>query len=142
MRHAKRRNKLGRTSSHRSCMISNMLKDLIDKERIVTTLAKAKELRRHADKIITIAKKENTLAGIRAAKSLMKLHYNQLSPKETRKAKEGDKSAYNTDRKVLGKLFGELKSRYVDRHGGYTRIIKEGFRVGDAAPTCIIEYIQ
>ncbi len=142
MRHAKRRNKLGRTSSHRNCMISNMLKDLIDKERIVTTLAKAKELRRHADKMITIAKKENTLASIRAAKSILKLQYNHLSPKEARKAKEGDKSAYNTDRKVLEKLFGELKSRYTDRQGGYTRIIKETFRVGDASPTCIIEYIK
>ena len=142
MRHGKRRNKLGRTSSHRSCMISNMLKDLIDKGRIVTTLAKAKEIRRHADKVITIAKKENSLAGIRAAKSLLKLQYNHLTPKEARRAKEGDKSAYNTDRRVLEKLFGELKTRYADRNGGYTRLIKEGFRVGDASPTCIVEYIQ
>jgi large subunit ribosomal protein L17 len=142
MRHGKRRNKLNRTSSHRSCMISNMLKDLIDKERIVTTIAKAKELRRHADKMVTIAKTKGEVNGMRAVSSALKLQYNSLTPKEKRAAKQGDTSAYNTDRVVLKKLFGDLKTRYQDRQGGYTRIIKKSFRIGDDAPTCIIEYVQ
>jgi len=142
MRHRKRRNKLNRTSSHRSCMISNMLKDLIYRERIETTLAKAKELRRHADKIITTAKGENLIVSMRSARSTLKLQYNHLTPKEARRVKQGDKSPYNTDRKVLEKLFGSLKTRFINRNGGYTRIIKSNFRVGDSSPTCIIEYVE
>ncbi|PIS00283.1 MAG: 50S ribosomal protein L17 [Chlamydiae bacterium CG10_big_fil_rev_8_21_14_0_10_35_9] len=139
MRHAKRKYKLGRTGSHKRAMIANMLKDLIDHERIETSLIKAKELKRHADKMITLAKKD-TLASKRMAISKLRLQYNHLTPKEARKAKDGDTSAYNTDRKVLNKLFA-LKQRYETREGGYTRIIRKSFQVGDSSPTCILEYI-
>lgn len=140
MRHAKRTFKIGRTSSHRRCMIANMLKSLIEHGRIETTVVKAKELRRHADKMVTLAKK-NTLASRRQAIAYMMISYNALTPKEARAAKKGDTSAYNTDRQVIGTLFGELAQRFAARQGGYTRIIKKGNRVGDSAPTCIIEYI-
>jgi large subunit ribosomal protein L17 len=121
-------------------MIANMLKSLIEHGRIETTVVKAKELRRHADKMVTLAKK-NTLASRRQAIAYMMISYNALTPKEARAAKKGDTSAYNTDRQVIGTLFGELAQRFAARQGGYTRIIKKGNRVGDSAPTCIIEYI-
>ncbi|MBI5345610.1 MAG: 50S ribosomal protein L17 [Chlamydiae bacterium] len=140
MRHAKNTFKIGRTGSHRRCMIANMLKSLIEHGRIETTITKAKELRRHADRLITLAKK-NTLASKRAVQSKLKVHYNKLSSKEARAAKAGNVSSYNTDRIVVDKLFGELKTRFEARNGGYTRIIKKQHRVGDNAPVCYIEYL-
>jgi large subunit ribosomal protein L17 len=121
-------------------MLANMLKSLIENERIRTTVVKAKELRRHADKIITMAK-ENTLSSKRNAIAELKITFNSLTPKEARRAKAGDLSAYGRDRQVINKLFGELRERFADRAGGYTRIIRTGDRVGDSAPTCIIEYL-
>lgn len=141
MRHAKHTFKVGRTSSHRRAMICNMVKALIENERIETTVTKAKELRRHAEKLVTCAKK-NTLASKRSAISALRIAFNPLTSKEARKAKNGDKSAYSRDRIVINKLFGELRERYKDRNGGYTRIIRKGDRVGDNAPTCYIEYIK
>lgn len=141
MRHQNHKRKLGRTSSHRRCLIANLLKSLILEERIETTLPKAKLLRRYADKMVTLAKK-NTLATKRRAISEMMITFNKLTPKEARAAREGDTSAYNDDRKVLGKLFNELGPRFVQRAGGYTRIIKNSHRVGDNAQTCIIEYLE
>jgi large subunit ribosomal protein L17 len=142
MRHAKHTFKLSRTGSHRRCLIANMLKSLIDNERIVTTTAKAKELKRHADKMITYAKKD-TLAAKRKVISKLMIRYNTLTPKEQRRAKEGNISSYNTDRKVIGKLFTDLKDRFKDRNGGYTRVLKmEKKRVGDGAEKCIIEYLK
>ena len=117
-----------------------MLKSLIEHERIETTVAKAKELRRHAERLITIAKKQN-LGAQRQAVSKLMIQYNKLTPKEQRAAKAGDLSAYNTDRKVIKKLFTTLSTRYSSRAGGYTRIIKTGHRVGDKAPLCFIEYL-
>ena len=117
MRHRKRSLKLGRTSSHNRCMIANMLKSLIEEERIVTTVAKAKELRRHADRMITLAKK-NTLASRRNAVSKL------------------------MDRRVLSKLFDTLGPRFENRGGGYTRIIKGGVRIGDNAQTCVLEFLS
>ena len=140
MRHRKRTCKLGRNTSHRRCLFANMLKSLIDLGQIETTVAKAKELKRHADKMITLAKKNN-LAARRLAKGKLMLSYNTLTPKEARAVKNGDKSPYNADRLTLGKLFDELAPKYQGRDGGYTRIIKLGSRVGDAAPKCIIEFI-
>jgi large subunit ribosomal protein L17 len=122
-------------------MIANMLKSLIENERICTTVVKAKELRRHADRMITLAKK-NTLASKRNAISALKIGFNPLTSKEARAAKKGDKSVYSRDRIVIGKLFGELRERFQGRNGGYTRIIRAGDRIGDSAPTCYIEYIQ
>ncbi len=141
MRHGKKTFKLGRTSSHRRCMIANMLKSLVEHERIETTVAKAKELRRHADKLITLAK-DNTLYSRRKAIAVMMISYNTLTPKEARAAKKGDTSAYNTDRQVVGKLFGPLSQRFAERQGGYTRIIKNDNRVGDNAQTCYIEFLS
>ena len=140
MRHGKKTFKIGRTSSHRRCMIANMLKALIEHGRIETTVVKAKELRRHADKAITLAK-ANTLASRRQAIAMLMVSFNALTPKEARAAKKGDTSAYNGDRLVIEKLFGELAARFAQRNGGYTRILKKDYRVGDSAPTCIVEYL-
>lgn len=140
MRHLKDTCKLNRTSSHRRCMFANMLKSLIENERISTTLPKAKALRRYADKMITLAKK-NTLATRRRAISDLMIRFNSLTDKEERAARNGDKSAYNTDRTVIEKLFTVLGPRFQSRAGGYTRIVKSKRRVGDNAETCIIEYL-
>jgi len=140
MRHLKDRRKLGRTTSHRRCLMANMLKNLIIHERIETTVAKAKLLRRYADKMVTLSK-ENTLATRRRAIASMMVCFNRLTPKEARAAREGDTRAYNHDRKVINKLFNELGPRFSGRNGGYTRIIKNCFRKGDNAPTCFIEYL-
>ncbi len=141
MRHGKDTFKIGRTASHRRCMIANMLKSLIEHGRIETTERKAKELRRHADHMVTLAKK-NTLATRRRAVAELMISYNALTTKEARAAKAGVKTSHNTDRKVIGKLFSELGPRFATRNGGYTRIIKKNFRVGDSAPTCLIEYLS
>lgn len=141
MRHLKDTCKLNRTSSHRRCMFANMLKSLIDNERIETTVAKAKALRRYADKMITLAK-TNTLAARRRAISELMIRFNTLTDKEARAAREGNTSGYNTDRKVIDKLFTVLGARFATRNGGYTRIIKSHRRKGDNSQTCIIEYLD
>lgn len=141
MRHRKHTFKLGRTSSHNRCMISNMLKSLIHQERIVTTVAKAKELRRYADKMITLAKK-NTLASRRKAIAELMVTFNTLDSKEARVVKGGKTHPYNTDRQVISKLFDALGPRFANRNGGYTRIVRMDNRVGDNAPTCLIEYLS
>jgi len=122
-------------------MLSNMMKSLIENERIETTVVKAKELRRHAEKMITMAKK-NTLASKRNAIATLKVAFNPLSTKEARQTKAGDKGAFSRDRLVIDKLFGELRERFAARNGGYTRIIRIGDRIGDNAPTCFIEYLK
>lgn len=141
MRHLNNTCKLGRTTSHRRCMFANMLKSLIANERIETTVPKAKALRRYADRMITLAKK-NTLASRRQAIAELMVRHNTLTPKEQRAARSGDTSAYNDDRIVIEKLFSELGNRFAQRNGGYTRIVKQGHRVGDNAETCIIEYLS
>lgn len=140
MRHGKRTFKLGRTSSHRRCMVANMLKAMVEHGKIETTITKAKELRRYADKIVTLGKKGD-LAAKRRAIAQMMIQYNALTPKEARAAKNGDKSAYNNDRLVIGKLFDEIAPRYKERQGGYTRIIRLSTRVGDNAEKCILEFV-
>ena len=117
MRHRKSGKKLNRNSSHRQAMFRNMATSLIECEVIKTTLPKAKELRRVAEPLITLAK-EDSVANRRLAFS------------RTR-----SKSA-------VGKLFGELGPRYQDRPGGYTRILKCGFRSGDAAPMAYVELVD
>ncbi|MEM8628842.1 MAG: 50S ribosomal protein L17 [Chlamydiota bacterium] len=140
MRHAKRTCKLGRTSSHRRCLFANLLKSLILHDRVETSLAKGKELKRRADKMVTLSKK-NTLASRRRAIAELMIRYNTLSPKEKRAVKQGDLSSYNDDRKVISKLFGELGSKYHERAGGYTRLIRTRLRTGDAGERVIVEYI-
>jgi large subunit ribosomal protein L17 len=139
MRHRKHTFKIGRTAGHRRCLIANMLKSLIEHERIETTVTKAKELRRHADKMITLAKK-NTLASRRRAIGELMIRFNPLTPKESRLIKTG-KEVYTGDRIIIGKLFGELSQRFTERPGGYTRVVRLGQRVGDNAPKCFIEYL-
>jgi large subunit ribosomal protein L17 len=116
MRHRKAVKKLGKTSSHRRAMFRNLVTSLFKHEKIVTTDAKAKELRRVADKMITLGKR-GTLHARRQALS------------------------YIRDREVAQKVFEDLSSRYADRAGGYTRIIKLGNRVGDNAPLSQIELV-
>lgn len=146
MRHAKDTFKIGRTASHRRCLMANMLKSLIENERIETTVRKAKELRRYADHMITLAKR-NTLASRRQAIGELMITLNAMTPKEARevkKARQENKAmeVVSGDRKIIGKLFDALGPRFANRNGGYTRIIKKDFRAGDSAPTCFIEYLQ
>jgi large subunit ribosomal protein L17 len=141
MRHRKDTCKLNRTTSHRRCMFANMLKSLIEHEKIVTTVEKAKELRRYADRMITLAKK-NTLASRRVAIAELMIQFNSLTEKEKRAVRAGDTSSYNTDRIVVDKLFETLGVRFANRNGGYTRIVKGARRVGDNAQSCVIEYLN
>lgn len=141
MRHCKNTVKLGKSVTHRRAMIANMLKSLISHGRIETTVPKAKELRRHAERLITLAKRDN-LASRRLVISALRINFNPLASKEARFVKKNnDTKFYNTDRVVVKKLY-DLKDRFLDRQGGYTRIIKKECRVGDNAPTCYIEYIS
>ena len=117
MRHRKAGRKFNRTSSHRSAMFKNMAVSLIDHEIIKTTLPKAKELRRIAEPLITLSKTDNV--------ANRRLAFNR-----TRNAA------------AVGKLFSELGPRYAERPGGYTRILKCGFRSGDSAPMAYIELVD
>lgn len=117
MRHRKSGRKLNRTSSHRSAMFKNMSASLFEHEVITTTLAKAKELRRVAEPLITLAKEDN-------------VHNRRLAF-----SRLGDKAA-------VGKLFSDLGVRFKDRQGGYVRVLKCGFRPGDNAPMAIVELVD
>lgn len=119
MRHHKAGRKLNRTSSHRRAMLANMAIALIKHEQIVTTLPKAKELRPYVEKLITLGKRGNLSARRRA--------YGLLPAAE---------------KKWVSKIFDTLSTRYADRHGGYVRILKAGFRYGDNAPIAVIELID
>ncbi len=123
-------------------MFANMLKSLIHNERIVTTLPKAKEIRRFAEKMITLAKK-NDLASKRQAVAKLMIRYNALTPKEARAVKNNDTSSFNVDRQVIEKLFTVLAPRFASRQGGYTRIVRlPEKRIGDNSQTCLIEYLE
>lgn len=117
MRHNKSGRRLGRTTSHRVAMFRNMVTSFLTHERIVTTDAKAKELRPIAEKMITLGKKGD-LHAIRQAAS------------------------YIRDKETVTKLFSTIAPRYKERAGGYTRIIKLGIRPGDAAPLSVIEFVE
>jgi large subunit ribosomal protein L17 len=117
MRHLKSGKKLNRTSSHRKAMFKNMATSLFQNEIIKTTVPKAKELRRVAEPLLTLAK-EDSVAHRRLA-------FNRLR-----------------DRDVVTKLFNELGPRYIDRPGGYLRILKCGYRSGDNAPMAFVELVD
>ena len=117
MRHKKAGRRLGRTTPHRKAMMRNMVTSLLEHERIVTTTPKAKELRMLADQMITLAKRGD-LHARRQALSVIR------------------------DKKVVDKLFSQLRDEYMDRNGGYTRIIRTGNRTGDAAAMAIIELVN
>lgn len=118
MRHRKANKKLGRTSAHRQAMFKNMANSLFEHQLIKTTVTKAKELRRVAEPLITIAKKGDTVANRR-------LVFNRTRSK-----------------KSVGILFDDLAGRYSERPGGYIRILKCGHRVGDAAPMAYVELVD
>lgn len=142
MRHGRHTAKFNRTAGHRRCMLANQLKELILRGRIVTTLPKAKELRRHADRVVTMAKR-GTLASRRRASALMMVRRNPLTPKERRLEKAGNGAVRNGDHRVLNILFDDLGPRFANRPGGYTRILRLGeFRTGDGVERCLIEYLS
>ena len=116
MRHNCAGRKLSRTTSHRQALMRNLVTSLLEHERIETTLAKAKELRGEADRMITLAKKGDLHARRQAL-------------------------AFIQDKQVVYKLFAEIKDRYLDRNGGYTKITKLRYRKGDAAPISVIELV-
>lgn len=116
MRHAVDHRKLGRNPSHRKALLKNLMNALVLSERIETTVPKAKELRRLADRLITLGKKD-TLHARRMVFTLL------------------------SDKTTTDKLFSGLAGRFAERAGGYTRIIRTGYRVGDGAEMAIIEYL-
>lgn len=116
MRHRRAGRKLGRTTAHREMMMRNLVTSLLLYEKIITTAAKAKELRGVAEKMVTLAKREDLQARRQAAEVL-------------------------NDDKALKKLFETIGARYRDREGGYTRITKLDYRMGDGAPLAAIELV-
>lgn len=141
MRHGKNTFKFNRDSGHRRCLIANMLKALITHGKIETTVAKAKVLKSHADKMITLAKR-NTLATRRKAIADLMIRHNALTSKEAKAVKKGDTSSLNGDRTIIKKLFDEYGKRFETREGGYTRVTRLATRRGDNAEKCIIEYLE
>ena len=117
MRHGKSGRRLNRTASHRKAMFQNMANALIKHEQIITTLPKAKDLRRVVEKLITLAKKGDLHARRQARAQLKEDQY-------------------------VTKLFDVLGPRYAERQGGYLRVLKAGFRYGDMAPMAIIEFVD
>jgi len=117
MRHRNAGRKLNRTATHRSALFASLAVALFKHEQIATTLPKAKELRRVADRLITLAKRGD-------------LHARRLAYSRIR------------DEAIVAKLFETLGPRYADRPGGYTRVMKAGFRYGEAAPMAIIELVD
>lgn len=117
MRHGMKGRKLGRKSGHRKAMFINLAAALVKHEQVSTTLPKAKDLRPQVEKLVTLAKRGN-LHARRQALSVLK------------------------DETLVGKLFGPLAERYKERKGGYTRVLKAGFRYGDMAPMAIIEFVD
>lgn len=116
MRHAMDHRKLRRNPSHRKAMLRNLMNSLVRSERIETTVARAKELRRLADRLITLGKKESTHA--------RRMVFSMLC-----------------DKKNTEKLFAGLAGRFTERAGGYTRIVRTGYRAGDGAELAILEYL-
>ena len=117
MRHRRAGRKLNRTASHRRALFANMAAALIKHEQVVTTLPKAKELRRVMDRLITLAKRSN-------------LHSRRLAVARVR------------DEVMVKKLFDILGPRYAERSGGYTRVLRAGYRYGDSAPMAVIELVD
>ncbi len=117
MRHAKRNRKLGRTASHRIALFRNQLQSLVDKEHIVTTLPKAKELRRVAERVVTRGKLDTVPARRWVARWI-------------------------PDRTLVKKVFDEISPRFEERPGGYTRIVKLGPRQGDGAEMAVLEFVD
>ena len=118
MRHRVKRKKLGRPTEHRLLMLRNLVTDLMEHGKVVTTVARAKELRRLADKVINKAKQEDKVKAIREVLTIV------------------------TKKDVAYKLVNEIALKYADRDGGYTRLLHYDFRKGDAAPTAIVMLVE
>lgn len=116
MRHRRKGKKLGRTASHRKALMRNLVTEFLDKERIITTISKAKELRPVAEKMITLGKRENLHARRRALSFIRR-------------------------KSVVTKLFEIIAPRFSERNGGYTRILRLGFRQGDQAEMALVELV-
>jgi len=117
MRHKKLRGKLGRDSSHRTALLTNLAISLINHKKIETTYAKAREVRKFVEKLVTKSKNND----LHAQREVRKVIKNKLASKI---------------------LFDEISPKYSEKNGGYTRIVKTGFRKGDAAPLAIIEFTE
>jgi large subunit ribosomal protein L17 len=117
MRHLKQGRKLGRTTAHRKALLRNLATALLEHERIITTEPKAKELRRVADKLVTLGKRGN-------------LHARRQALQTVR------------NHSVVQKLFNEIAPRFAERQGGYTRVLHLGYRPGDAAAMAVIELVD
>lgn len=131
MRHRKHKFKLNRTSSHRKALEANIIKALIMKGRIVTTIAKAKAFRSSADKMVTLMKK-GSLSDIRRINSVLRISRNYLSAES--------KTNISSNNVAISGL-RELANRFKNRAGGYSRIIRLKQRKGDAAEMCVLEYL-
>jgi large subunit ribosomal protein L17 len=118
MRHRLKGKKLGRPTEHRLLMLRNLVTDLMEHGKVVTTIARAKELRRLADKVINKAKQEDKVKAIRDVLTIV------------------------TRKEVAYKLVNEIAPKYQDRNSGYTRLLHYGFRKGDAAPTAIVMLVE
>jgi len=121
MRHRHGYRKLGRDSEHRAALLRNLACDLIENEKINTTIPKAKELRRYVEKLITKAKNADF--------NTHRVIYSKLGSNQRAKA-------------ATKKIIEEIAPKFTNRNGGYTRIVKTGFRRGDAAEMCIIEFVS
>lgn len=158
MRHKKAHRKLGRTTEHRISMLRNMATSLInaENEHIVTTIAKAKELRPFVEKAITLARHAQAVEGENA--KAMEVHYRRQAARffhagnstfkiaqsrfRGKKGEEKEPIERTAGVKALQRLFSELGERYKDRNGGYTRIIRLGHRSGDNAEMAVIELVD
>ncbi|WP_022847324.1 MULTISPECIES: 50S ribosomal protein L17 [unclassified Desulfurobacterium] len=118
MRHRIKRKKLGRPTEHRVMMLRNLVTDLMEHGKVVTTVARAKELRRLADKVITKAKGEDKVKALREVLAIV------------------------TRKDVAFKVVNEIAPKYADRNGGYTRLLHYDYRKGDAAPTAIVMLVE
>ncbi len=127
MRHLRKIAKLGRNSGHRKALLVNMACSLIEHDQIETTVNRAKEVRRLVDRLITYGKKGGE-------------HNRRLAIARIKDNTPADKA--QTKKAVITKLFGDLAVRFAERNGGYTRIIRTGKRVGDAADACILQFVE
>ena len=148
MRHRNQGRKLGKTTSHRTAMFANMAAALIKHEQIKTTLPKAKELKPYVEKLVTLGKRGAAEAAtLYAALAAAKDDKARATVKKQQKTKVLPTrrlalSQLRNDTDTVEKLFGTLAPRYAKRNGGYIRVLKAGFRYGDAAPMTVIEFVD
>lgn len=136
MRHNSLRNRFGRTTSHRLAMMRNMITNLLRHEYMETTIPKAREVRRHAEKVITLGKRVTRTAIEKASGEKKK----ELTAQRVHAMRLAGETVQ--DKEVLSKLFDEIAPRYETRNGGYTRLLKKGVRLGDGTEVGILELVD